>query len=162
MFHGSPGVVATIIAAGLAVSACGSSEEVVDLSFSASFTERTVIDGGVSGPSHGDNIPGSGDLRNSDGEVIGEFNTVSFVTGTTDELQGRVLLAEYAFDGGLDSLVIAGAGVWPPGDELLKDRTYTYPVIGGTGNYAGARGECSVTRKDSVYNVNCRFSVLPE
>lgn len=133
----------------------------VEVSFSASFTERTVIDGGVTGPSHGDYIPGSGDLRNSDGEVIGEFQVVSFVTGTTDELQGRVLLAEYSFDGGIDSLVIAGAGVSPPGDEVLTDRTYTYPVSGGTGKYAGARGECSVTRKDPDYDVKCRVSVIP-
>lgn len=152
---------AVAVAACVSLSACGFSDAPVELAFVASFTERTLIDGGVEGDSPGDYIPGSGDLLNEKGEVIGEFNVVSFATAISEAGQGRVMLSEYAFDGGVDSIVIAGAGRSPAGEEPLRDRTYTYPVVGGTGSYAGARGECNVTRMGEAYEVKCRLSVMP-
>lgn len=153
------GMAAIVIA--LTISGCSNTTTMKELTFTATFTERTVIDGGAEGDSPGDYIPGNGDLFNSEGTVIGQFHVITFATGTTAAGQGRVMVTEYDFVGGVDSLVMAGAGRSPAGDQPLEDRTYTYPIVGGTGNYAGARGECSITRDGEAYDVNCRFDVLP-
>lgn len=147
----------------LALAACssGASNDTVEISFQSKFNERAVMDASETGSSLGDYIPGSGDLLDADGAVIGQFDVHSFVTRTLDDAEGRLVTAEYSFgEEGADSFIIMGAehflvdGGLPDPNRLLS-----YAVVGGTGIYNGANGQCNVQRTDEIFTTDCVFTV---
>lgn len=108
----------------------------------------------------GDSIPGSGDLMDTDGNIIGIFDIHTVVTRSSTG-EGRLFSAEYSFgDSGVDAIVVIGAehGL-EPGQIPDPERLTTYAVVGGTGQYKGARGECDVDLVGEFYTITCTFTV---
>lgn len=155
----------SLLLAGAACSlvACSSSEpasDTVSLSFQARFSDREVTDLGEEGSSIGDYVDGNGVLLDSAGAVIGNFDVSSWTTGSSTGTETRMLMAEYEFGTGADSFMIQGAEPFLiDGGLPAVDRPSTYAVIGGTGTYMGADGECLVHRREDAFEVDCTFIV---
>ena len=66
----------------------------------------------------------------------------------------------FVLDGGRDELVVGGAAEYPATAPTLAQRTRTVrPLIGGSGRYAGARGDVvTVHRADDTWSHTFRFS----
>ena len=146
--------------------ACGSGPQEITLNFQARSVERGTVDLGTQGSSRGDRVAGNGDLLNDQGEVIGHFDVVSVVDRVTTDSDGRFLQAEYSFGPqGADSFVILGAEKFALNGGLpVIDRPANYAVVGGTGVYRGANGQCDVHRnndpKKFTTSVSCTFTVM--
>ena len=103
-------------------------------------TYREVIDVGVSGDSHGDiTVTNGGVSSELDGEVVGSYATtqISARVGKADGSQDRKTDISVSMDGSTiytTSLVTATPGT-PPTEKTA------HAIVGGTGTYAGARGE---------------------
>ncbi len=122
--------------------------------------EREVVDLGALGPSTGDSILGHGIINDLNGREIGNFEFVSFVTDKRSDAEVRWLHAQYAF--GNDSILIEGARSFMPNNgKAALNLPSSYAVTGGTGKYAGARGECRVIRiTDNDFHTVCKFQTL--
>jgi len=120
-----------------ATSETATSEELV-VFFERSY--REVIDVGVSGDSHGDiTVTNGGVSSELGGEVVGSYATtqISANVGKSDGSQDRKTDISVSVSGSTiytTSLVTAAPGT-PPTEETR------HAIIGGTGSYAGARGE---------------------
>jgi hypothetical protein len=127
------------------------------LTFTSQFTERTVTDLGAQGSTAGDGIHAHGVLQDLSGKEIGRFDTNHTLTEPGEAGEMRMVLAEYAFGDGRDSLLIAGAELFQTSFGVVAEqRDLLYGVLAGTGKFAGARGECHVKRSSKVqYMVNC-------
>ena len=135
----------------------------MNLTFTAEVTERTVTDLGSQGSTAGDGVHAHGVLRDLSGKEIGRFDTNHTLTEPGEAGEMRIVLAEYAFGDGRDSLLIAGAELFQKSFGVVAEqRDLLYGVTTGTGKFAGARGECHVKRspKDQ-YMVNCLL-LVPE
>lgn len=154
------------LAGALVVTGCSSGTSMVTLSFQAKSIVREVIDTGAEGSSHGDMVAGHGELLDAEGQIIGEFDVVTTVNRTLDSADGRFVKAEYSFGAeGADSFLITGAEQFATDGGLpAVERPATYAVIGGTGIYKGANGQCDVFRNEDpnafTTTVNCSFAVL--
>ena len=122
--------------------------------------ERQVIDLGAPGPSVGDSILGHGIINDLSGKNIGYFEFISFVTDKTANSDIRWLHAQYAF--GNDSILIEGAQEFMPnGGKAALNLPSSFAVTGGTGKYAGARGECRVIRMtENDFHTACKFQTI--
>jgi hypothetical protein len=122
--------------------------------------EREVFDNGAPGPSTADSILGHGIINDLSGKEIGHFHFVSFVTEKRPNAEVRWLHAQYAF--GNDSILIEGARDFMPNNgKAVINLPTNFPVTGGTGKYAGARGECRVIRvTDSDFHTVCKFQTI--
>jgi hypothetical protein len=122
--------------------------------------ERQLIDLGAQGPSLGDSILGHGIINDLTGKEIGYFEFISFVTDKTANSDIRWLHAQYAF--GNDSILIEGAQEFMPnGGKAALNLPSSFAVTGGTGKYAGARGECRVIRvTENDFHTVCKFNTI--
>lgn len=122
--------------------------------------EREVVDNGAPGASTADSILGHGIINDLGGKEIGHFHFVSFVTEKRPDAEVRWLHAQYAF--GNDSILIEGARDFMPNNgKAVLNLPSSYPVTGGTGKYAGARGECRVIRvTDNDFHTVCKFQTI--
>ena len=154
------------LAGTLVVTGCSSGTSMVTLSFQTKSVTREVIDTGPKGSSHGDLVAGHGELLDTDGEIIGQFDVVTTVNRILDGADGRFVEAEYSFGvEGADSFLITGAEQFATDGGLpVVKRPATYAVIGGTGIYKGANGQCDVFRNEDpkafTSTVTCSFAVL--
>ena len=86
------------------------------------------------------------------GELAGLLTTVKVPEssdGLSAELENRFGTLNFAFDE-RDSIVVSGATVYPADQaEMQVGRAQVRAVVGGTGNYAGATGQVTTTRKGS-------------
>ncbi len=116
--------------------------------------DRQVIDLGAPGSSVGDSILGHGIINDLSGNAIGYFESASFVTEKSAHSDVRWVHAQYAF--GDNSILIEGAHEFmSSGDQAA------FAVTGGTGKYAGARGECRVIRiTDNDFHTVCKFQTI--
>lgn len=155
-----------VLVGALAVTGCSSGPSMVTLSFQAQSVAREAIDIGAEGSSHGDLIAGHGDLLDDGGQIIGQFDVVTTVNRILDGADGRFVEAEYSFGAeGADSFLITGAEQFATDGGLPDvERPASYAVIGGTGIYKGANGQCDVFRNEDpnafTTTVNCSFAVL--
>lgn len=136
--------------------------EAVTLTFKAQYIDREPLDLGSPGSSLGDTVPGNGSLLDLQGNVIGSFEVSATVTHKKADSEVRWVHAEYAFGDGTDSINIEGAEEFltPTGSPALN-RPLHYAVSGGTGRYAGARGECLVKRiADNDFITTCKFRTI--
>ncbi len=127
-----------------------------EVSFQASFVDREVMDMGEEGSGIGDYVAGHGDLLDASGQVIGHFDVNTVITRFDGVAEGRQVSAEYSFGNGRDSFLIAGNESFQLGGVAAEDRPLTYAVVGGTGAYMGATGECVVMRQGETYDVTCK------
>jgi hypothetical protein len=151
------------LAAPIALVGCSdsSSTEMISLTLQSNFDDRQIMDTGEDGSTLGDYVNGNGDLLDESGQVIGQFDTTSHTTGVTETTETRMVIAEYQFGDGADSFLIQGAEQFQTDDGLpVLDRPLTYAVIGGTGKYFGANGECLVHRRQDAYTIECTFLAI--
>jgi hypothetical protein len=155
--------IALVLAAPITLVGCsgGASTEMISISFQSNFNDRQVMDMGGEGSTLGDYVNGNGDLLDESGQVIGQFDVSSQNTRSTESAEGRIVTAEYQFGDGADSFIIQGAEQFETDGGLpALDRPLTYAVVGGTGKYFGANGECLVHRRQDAYTTECTFLVI--
>lgn len=155
--------IALVLAAPITLVGCsgGASTEMISLTLQSHFADRQVMDAGEEGSTIGDYVNGNGDLLDESGQVIGHFDTTSHTTGVTETSETRMVIAEYQFGEGADSFLIQGAEQFEKDTGLAaSDRPLTYSVVGGTGKYFGANGECLVHRRQDAYTIECTFLVI--
>jgi hypothetical protein len=121
---------------------------------------RQIIDLGDAGPSVGDSILGHGVINDLNGKEIGNFEFVHFVTDKKPNSEIRWVHAQYAFEN--DSILIEGARDFMPNNgKAALNSPSSYAVTGGTGKYAGARGECRVIRvTENDFHTVCKFNTI--
>ncbi len=157
---------ALAMTAPFALAACSSGNglETVNISFHSKFNDRTVMKMGGSDSAMGNYIPGNGDMLDEGGNVMGQFDVNSVVTRTMADAEGRLVTAEYSFGtDGADSFIIMGAEQFAKDGGLpVENRQLNYAVVGGTGKYKGANGECDVHRDGDMFTTECSFTVDPK
>jgi hypothetical protein len=109
-----------------------------------------TVDVGKDGSSHGDILAFEATIAREDGTagiLRGMLTTVDIPEGD-DVLEDRV--GQLVFDlGGGDMLVVAGSSVYPPGSvEMAAGNAQIRAVIGGTGDFIGARGQVTTIRAE--------------
>ena len=157
--------IALALAAPIALVGCSesSSTEMISLTLQSNFDDRQVMDTGEDGSTLGDYVNGNGDLLDESGQVIGQFDMTSHTTGVTETSETRMVIAEYQFGDGADSFLIQGAEQFETDGGLqASDRPLAYAVIGGTGKYMGANGECLVHRREAAFSIECTFLVVKQ
>lgn len=138
--------------------------KLVDITFKSRIINREKIDLGTPGGSLGDQVVGNGEVLDLRNKVIGAVEYQGLVTHINATTEIRWLQSEYAFGNGTDSIAMEGAEEFEFTSGLpVLNRPQTFAVTGGTGNYFGANGQCSVTRPDGVnFVTRCLFSVLAQ
>ncbi|HAN71757.1 MAG TPA: hypothetical protein DCQ36_09255 [Actinobacteria bacterium] len=115
------------------------------------------MDMGDEGSGIGDYVSGHGDLIDASGAMIGRFDVNTVITRFDGVTEGRQVSAEYSFGDGRDSFLISGNESFQVGGVAAEDRPLTYAVVGGTGAYMGATGECVVSRQGETFDVTCKM-----
>ena len=116
------------------------------------YIERTfaeTVDLGDSGSSVGDLRATRGLVRKSlDGKVIGRYTTTQWTIGPGGErgLEERTITMEVAI--GRNEVVMVSVYTAPKG-ETPVDKV-VYPIVGGTGKYAGSRGTMTLVPIDDL------------
>jgi hypothetical protein len=150
-----------VIAAPLLLAACGSGGNSIELTFSPAFENREAETTGSAGSDVASTTAGHGALLDEAGKKIGTFNVTSIVTRKGAKSESRLINAEYGFGADrIDSILISGSEEFavPTGLPFLHDQLH-YAVIGGTGAYAGAVGECLVKRRGkNAFTTTCTFT----
>jgi hypothetical protein len=119
----------------------------------------TTIDVGPAGKSPGDLYVVAADVMTRSGRFVGRLRGTQVSIAIEDGAETVQAHLTFAFRDG-SQISIDGIGQFPldakPG--LLVDRPYRRPIVGGSGRYAGARGELvSVQRADGHYDQTFRF-----
>lgn len=135
---------AILIAAPAALLAAGCGGGSTSLDLTVKNTKRVVVDLGAPGASQGDLLTVDGDLLGANDEVMGAFRLNAAVAESTARSEVRGTNAYITWKDSPDSLVFAGAPEYPRGGGLPTGPV-RFAVVGGTGQYAGAGGEATVT-----------------
>jgi len=106
--------------------------------------KRTVVDLTAAGATQGDLLAVNGHLLDSGGATIGGFHLDAAVVATTRVREVRATNAYISWKDSPDSLVFSGAPEFPAGGGLPTG-PIRFAVVGGTGQYAGAGGQATVT-----------------
>ena len=138
----------------LALAGCSSGDKTTHLTFQSRNSARSEVDLGATGPSVGDELDGEGDILGPDGSVIGHFELESVVTHELAAREKRMLLGQYGFGDGKDSIIITGVNDYPAGGGL-PDKPIVFAVTGGTGKYAGTGGQCNGTFTKPTFSFDC-------
>lgn len=127
------------------------------ISFVARFDDRIVVDTGASGPSVDDTVAGNGTLWDKESVNVGRFDANTRVSERLKDGDRRLLWVTYTFGDGQDSIVILGTGLYTGKLGLLDQQvTNKFSIVGGTGKFLAAGGQCEITRADLIdYNVTC-------
>ena len=159
---------AALATGALALAGCGSDDEgsdgPKDFTLVQEKPEITEADNGARGTTKGDQFHFEARMNDEDGEaagiVLGEL-TVTGLPGRFGRPKGlQINRSELIFrlDGG-DIMALGLSEYARAGWKLTADEPATRAIIGGTGDYAGARGELVTTRKsDGTYEQEFEFS----
>jgi hypothetical protein len=114
-----------------------------------------------------------GDMVLYEASIAGEQGEAGTLTGflitadvpdteTGDLHQDR--LGQLSFDlGNGTSLVVAGEAIYPDADvEMTADAAQLRAVVGGTGDFIGARGQVETTRNDDDGSYRHEFTLLDD
>ena len=128
-----------------------------EIAFVARFDNRIVVDSGALGPSVDDVIAGSGSLWDKKGVQIGRFDANTRVSERLSDGDKRLLFVNYSFGDGQDSIVILGVGTYTGTLGLMNQQvTNTFAIVGGTGKFLAAGGQCQIKRIDRInYQLLC-------
>ena len=111
-----------------------------------------LLDHGPLGRSPGDVHHFSAPLHSSPGgpvtgEVFGTKTLVKLATETNPNLEQRATLLSFTFGDRQDQIIVLGVVDYSPtGAEFNPDQPVVRAILGGTGKYAGARGQLTSTR----------------
>ena len=141
------------------VSACSTGSDSITLSFQSKIQQSNTVDLGSPGSSVGDFISRSGDLVDASGAVIGGFAATAIINNVSDDVEARFVQAEYAFgEERTDSIVIMGDELFQTAELQNVKPKVSYAIVGGTGAYNGASGQCEVAvGEDDIFTVTCTF-----
>jgi len=157
--------IAALAAGALATAGCGSDDdEPKDFTLIQEKPEIVEVKRGGRGVSKGDQFHFEARMNDEKGEagglVLGEL-TVTGLPGRFGRPKGlQINRSELIFrlDGG-DIMALGLSEYASAGWKLAADEPTTRAIIGGTGDYAGARGELVTTRKDDgTYEQEFKFS----
>lgn len=116
------------------------------------------VDIGPAGNTPGDEYVFFAPLRSTPGgaaigEVYGTKKLAKPPAAESPDVEQRATLLFFTFQDRRDQIVVAGVPDYPPGQgEFSAGVAVVRAVIGGTGKYAGARGELTSTRNpDGTY-----------
>ncbi len=127
-------------------------------SFFLKRTSRQVIDLGTTGTSVGDMAFATGIVsKQRGGAEVGTYNFrgITVAVAIPGGRENRDALLQYNFKNG--TLLMERINNVPAG--TLPDSTEIYPIIGGTGAYAGAKGTVVFSvLSDSEYKADFRFT----
>jgi hypothetical protein len=144
--------IGALIAAGVG---CGDDDDGETLSVvaSAEGTNLKTVDLGPQGKSSGDIYVFDSPLLDAEeeetiGKVHGSQTSIA-LDGGSETVQAMIT---YDFGDG-DRITVGGIGEYPRGEAgLVKEQEFERPILGGTGEYAGADGTVtSVRRADESY-----------
>ncbi len=129
-----------------------------EISFIARFDNRVVLDTGTVGPSVDDVIAGSGTLWDKENVKVGRFDANTRITEKSNDGDKRLLFVTYTFGEGHNSIVILGVGSYSGNHGLLHQQVINnFAIVGGTGKFMAATGQCQITRVDQIdYRVTCK------
>ena len=118
------------------VSACSTGSDSITLSFQSKIQQTNTVDLGSPGSSVGD-----------------------FINNVSDDVEARFVQAEYAFgEERTDSIVILGDELFQTAELQNVKPKVSYAIVGGTGAYNGASGQCEVAvGEDDIFTVTCTF-----
>jgi hypothetical protein len=110
-----------------------------------------TVDVGSPGASHADMLAFEATITSDDGTagvLRGILTTVDIPDDSGDVFEDRV--GQLVFDlGDGNMLVVSGASVYPPQSvEMAPNKEQVRAVIGGTGDFIGARGQVTTIRAD--------------
>jgi len=113
------------------------------------------IDLGVVGNSTGDLMAFDSVFSNDKGMtgMLSGYITTIDIPNETETFEDRMVHMVFEF-GGANTIVVGGKSVYPKilGAEFTKLKPQIRAVIGGTGEYMGARGQLTTTRnEDGTY-----------
>jgi hypothetical protein len=114
--------------------------------------KMSLLDLGAPGNSLGDVYHFSAALHSErggpvTGEIVGSKTLVKMPTDANPNLERRATLMFFTFAEGKDQIIAFGAADYSPSTpEFEADKPVVRPVLGGTGNYMGARGQVTSTR----------------
>lgn len=128
-----------------------------EIAFVSRFDNRIIVDLGDPGPSVDDVVAGSGTLWDKKGIQIGRFDANTRVSERLKDGDKRLLYVNYSFGDGQDSIVILGVGTYAGTLGLMnKQVTNIFSIVGGTGKFLAAGGQCKITRIDHTnYQLSC-------
>ena len=118
------------------VSACSTGSDSITISFQSKIQQSNTVDLGSPGSSVGD-----------------------FINNVSDDVEARFVQAEYAFgEERTDSIVILGDELFQTAELQNVKPKVSYAIVGGTGAYNGASGQCEVAvGEDDIFTVTCTF-----
>lgn len=113
------------------------------------------LDLGIEGNSHGDLMAFDSVFTNDKGMkgMLSGYITTIDIPNETETFEDRMVHMVFEF-GGTNTIVVGGKSVYPKtvGAEFTKLKPQIRAVIGGTGEYMGARGQLTTTRnEDGTY-----------
>ena len=156
---------AALAAGALAVAGCGSDDDGPrDFTLIQEKPEIVEVDTGGKGTTKGDQFHFEARMNNEDGEAAGILLGDLTVTGLAGRfgrpksLQINRSQLVFRLDDG--DIMALGLSNYRTADwKLAAEEPTSRAIIGGTGEYAGARGELVTTRKgDGTYEQEFKFS----
>lgn len=118
------------------------------------------------GRTMGDTFTTNNQLHSSPGGALVALAETSLVVtksaANNDGLERRLFRMIMTWPNGRDSIVIEGISIASVPDDWMRTAVPSYRAItGGTGRFAGARGEAIFTRTDATWvKIRLRFDVL--
>ena len=146
---------AAAIATSVLIAACGAhsnNPSTETLTIYQDAPKMSLLDLGAPGNSLGDVYHFSAALHSErggpvTGEVIGSKTLVKMPSDANPNLERRATLMFFTFADGKDQIIAFGAADYSPSTpEFDAGQPVIRPVLGGTGEYIGARGQLSSTR----------------
>ena len=142
-------LIVPMLALALVAAGCGESDdyESTTLSLESPAVESDLLENAPQGPSRGDTVVFAAPLSEEGRGEVGRFEGTGTVTdideGGAEPVELRSSLVQFTLEEG--TLVVAGVYSTPLGGRVPADEGVTRPVLGGTGEYEGARGEVTQT-----------------
>ncbi|HEX6115679.1 MAG TPA: hypothetical protein VFY99_01175 [Solirubrobacterales bacterium] len=155
-------LLASLAAALLLAAGCGDDEddlETLNLVSDPDEEVFEVVDLGDRGRSVGDIFVFEGPMLDRDSEeVVGHAYGTQTSLSLDDESQIVQATITYELDDG-DQILVGGTAEYPAeGDGLVEGEEYVRPILGGTGDYAGADGSLTTVRQpDGSYEQTFEF-----
>lgn len=155
-------VLAITAVSAVALAGCGSSGP-SDFTLTQAKPDINQLDLGSKGSSHGDETHFEAGLTKDGkdaGTVFGTLTTKGLATENGRPASIEIRRSELVFDLEDGDVMALGVSEYPAaGWKLKAEEPTTRAIIGGTGKYAGARGELVTTRNsDGTYDQEFKFS----
>ncbi|HEY1590659.1 MAG TPA: hypothetical protein VGF81_02620 [Solirubrobacteraceae bacterium] len=170
MFHarrfviGVAGGIAVLAAAPAALAAGAARPQTLTVSVESTGTHRGTVDNGQQGLSIGDTYQSIGVLRSSAGKVLGAYHVSCTITDPNDHGSAWASCWTAALIKGRGTVIATGLAhllhvATSPGGFGVAPPKASFAIVGGTGSYAGARGQMIETRTEAKRTLRFQFTL---